>query len=86
MKRGGGEGGHNGNHATELFPDAMRWLWKDWPKQVGTGKGSPQLQEILIPGEEWKLVGEGYKFTEGPAVNKAGEVFFNEVPASKTFP
>ncbi len=80
-----GDGGHNGNHATELFPDAMRWLWKDWPQQVTTGKGSPQLQEILIPGEEWKLVGEGYKFTEGPSVNAKGEVFYNDVGASKTF-
>ncbi len=24
-----GEGGHDGNHAGSLFPDAMRWLWRD---------------------------------------------------------
>ncbi|HVW35953.1 MAG TPA: SMP-30/gluconolactonase/LRE family protein, partial [Pirellulales bacterium] len=80
-----GDGGHNGKHATEIFADAMRWLWKDWPAPVQAGKGSPQLQEILLPGEEWRLVAEGYQFTEGPAVNAAGEVFFNNVPASKTF-
>ena len=80
-----GEGGHNGEHATALFPDAMRWLWKDWPAGIQAGKGSPQLQEILIPGEDWKLVGEGYQFTEGPAVNAKGEVFFNDVGAGKTF-
>lgn len=80
-----GDGGHNGKHATELFPDAMRWLWKDWPAPIKAGKGSPQLQEILLPGEEWHLVGEGYKFTEGPAVNAKGEVFYNDVGASKTF-
>jgi gluconolactonase len=43
------------------------------------------LQEILIPGEDWKLVGEGYKFTEGPAVNATGEVIFNDIPNSKTY-
>lgn len=80
-----GDGGHNGNHATQIFPDAMRWLWKDWPKPIAVGKGSPQIQEILIPGEDWQLVGEGYKFTEGPAVNAKGEVFYNDVGASKTF-
>ncbi len=80
-----GGGGHDGKHATELFPDAMRWLWKDWPRQVGVGKGSSQLQDILIPGEDWKLVGERYKFTEGPSVNAKGEVFYNDVGASKTF-
>lgn len=26
-----GTGGHDGKHATEVFPDAMRWLWKDHP-------------------------------------------------------
>lgn len=80
-----GDGGHNGTHATQIFPDAMRWLWKDWPAPVKVGKGSPQIQEILVPGEDWRLVGEGYKFTEGPAVNAKGEVFFNDVGASKTF-
>ena len=80
-----GEGGHNGEHATKLFPDAMRWLWKDWPAGIKSGKGSPQIQEILIPGEDWKLVGEGYQFTEGPAVNAKGQVFFNDVGTGKTF-
>ncbi len=80
-----GEGGHSGKHAGEIFPDVMRWIWKDYPAPVKVGKGSPQIQEILIPGEDWQLVGEGYKFTEGPAVNAKGEVFYNDVGASKTF-
>ena len=80
-----GDGGHNNQHATEIFADAVRWLWKDWPAEVQAGKGSPQLQEILITGEEWQLVAEGYQFTEGPASNAQGEVFFNDVPASKTY-
>ncbi|HEY0982536.1 SMP-30/gluconolactonase/LRE family protein [Schlesneria sp.] len=80
-----GEGGHNAEAATKLFPAAMRWLWKDWPAEVKAGPGSPQLQELLIPGEDWKLVGEGYKFTEGPAVNAKGQVFFNDVGAGKTY-
>ncbi len=80
-----GEGGHNGEHATKLFPAAMRYLWKDWPQPVKAGQGSQQLKDILLQGEDWKLVGEGYKFTEGPAVNAKGEVFYNDVGSSKTF-
>lgn len=80
-----GEGGHNAQHATQVFPEAMKWLWKDWPNPIKAGRGSPQLQSILIPGEDWKLVGEGYRFTEGPAVNAKGEVFFNDVGAGKTY-
>jgi gluconolactonase len=79
-----GEGRHDGA-AGPLFPDAMKFLWKGWPEAPKTGVGSDQLKEILIPGEGWQLVGEGYTFTEGPAVNAKGEVFFNDIPASKTW-
>lgn len=79
------EGGHNQKGATAVFADAMRWLWKDWPQPVKAGAGSPQLQDILIPGEGWELVAEGHRSTEGPAVNDKGEVFFNDVPNSKTY-
>ncbi len=80
-----GTGGHSGDHATRIFPDAMRWLWKDWPAPVKAGLGSTQLQEILIPGEGWTLVGEGYRFTEGPAPSASGEVFFNDIPNGKAY-
>ena len=79
------EDGHNGKHATVHFPDAMRFLWKGWPAPVKAGAGSSQLQQILIPGEGWQLVADGYKFTEGPAANGKGEVFFNDIPNSKTY-
>ncbi|HZK63298.1 MAG TPA: SMP-30/gluconolactonase/LRE family protein, partial [Puia sp.] len=81
-----GEGGHNGNQGTAVFPEAMRWLWKDWPKPVTGGNTKNQfLQDILIPGDEWELVGKGYRFTEGTAVNAAGEVFFQDIPNAKTY-
>jgi enterochelin esterase family protein len=28
-----GDGGHNGKHGGSLFPDTLRWLWRDWPKE-----------------------------------------------------
>lgn len=43
------------------------------------------LSQILIEGEGWELVSAGYKFTEGPAANKKGEVFFTDVPESKIY-
>jgi sugar lactone lactonase YvrE/poly(3-hydroxybutyrate) depolymerase len=80
-----GTNGHNGAHGTQVFPDAMRWLWKDWPKPVGKGTGSPPLQEILVPGADWELVADGYGLTEGPVANTKGEVFFTDIPHSKTY-
>lgn len=81
-----GEGGHNGNQGTAVFPAAMRWLWKGWPKPVAKGATKNQfLNDLLIPGEDWELVGEGYQFTEGTAANAAGEVYYQDIPASKTY-
>ena len=82
-----GEGGHNGKHGTAVFPDAIRWLWHDWPQPV-TPAGPTQndtLAALLIPGEGWQLVGEGYGLAEGPAVNARGEVFFTDIPAGKAY-
>ncbi len=81
-----GDGAHNGRHATAIFPDAMRWLWKDWPQPVKTGQSkNATLEAILAPNENWQLVGEGYRFTEGAAVNAKGEVFYNDVSIGKTY-
>src|SRR6267142_301791 len=81
-----GEGAHNQKHSTAIFPDAMRWLWKDWPQPVKAGQTKNQaLSDILIPGQGWQLVSEGYRFTEGPAANARGEVFFSDIPASKAY-
>lgn len=81
-----GEGGHNGNQGTAVFPQAMRWLWKDWPKKVTKGNSKNQfLTDLLIPGEDWELVGQDYKFTEGTAANAKGEVYYQDIPTSKTY-
>jgi gluconolactonase len=81
-----GEGGHNGNQGTAVFAQAMRWLWKNWPAPVVTGSSKNQvLNDILIPGEDWQLVGEGYQFTEGTAADSKGEVFFQDIPNAKTY-
>jgi len=79
-----GDGAHDGKQATAIFPDALRWLWKDWPNPVHAGQTKNQsLNDILIPNEGWQLVSEGYKFTEGPAVNSHGEVFFTDVTSNQ---
>lgn len=86
VKHTWGEGQHNGKQGTAVFPGAMRWLWKDWPKPVTAGNSKNQfLNDILIPGENWELAGQGYTFTEGTATNAGGEVFYQDIPNSKTF-
>jgi gluconolactonase len=43
--------------------------------------GTPLVAQVpLAPGAELKLVADGYKFTEGPAVDPKGDVYFTDQP------
>ncbi len=81
-----GEGAHNGQQGTAIFPEAMRWLWRDYPKSIVTGPTKNSfLSDILLENQGWELVGENYGFTEGTTVNAKGEVFFQDIPNAKTY-
>ena len=28
-----GDGGHSGKHGGAIFPETLRWLWRDWPRE-----------------------------------------------------
>jgi sugar lactone lactonase YvrE/enterochelin esterase-like enzyme len=76
-----GDGEHNSRHATLLFPDALRWLWRDWPAPIKAnpeGRSRQDVFQTLVPGEDWQLVSEGHRATDGPAVNDKGELFFSD--------
>jgi enterochelin esterase family protein len=30
-----GDGGHNGKHGGAILPEALRWLWRDYPRDAG---------------------------------------------------
>ena len=74
------EGGHDDLHAAAALPKALRWLWRDYPQPIGNVAGKPRRTDILLPGEHWELASAGHQFTEGPAVNARGEVFFTDIP------
>ena len=82
-----GQGGHNGKQGTAVFPDAMRWLWKNYPEKVvpASPNKNQYLKDILLENQNWELVGEGYSFTEGTIANEKGEVFFQDIPKALTY-
>ena len=41
------------------------------------------LSTVLIEDEGWELVASGFRFTEGPAVDAAGNLYFSDVPNSR---
>jgi sugar lactone lactonase YvrE/enterochelin esterase-like enzyme len=77
-----GEGQHSHQHGGAIMPQALRWLWKDFPKPVGVNYEASRgrAKEMLVPGEDWQLVSEGHGFTEGPVPAPDGGIFFTDIP------
>jgi gluconolactonase len=70
-----GDGGHDGRHGGAILPEALRWLWRDYPAPVRPAGPSsqPLFAAILLPEERWREVAPG----QGPlAVSAAGDVVF----------
>jgi hypothetical protein len=71
-----GDGSHNGKHITAEFPDALRWIWKDWPKAVGNGPTqNAALKALLVAGEGWKATAEPPAEPKTPYVTDGGAVW-----------
>ena len=88
VKHAWGDGAHNCKHGAAILPDALRWLWRGYPTPIAPGgriEAAADDQRSAAR-QGWQLVGEGYKFTEGPAVNAKGEVFFADVPNEPRLP
>ncbi len=53
-----GEGFHGQEHGGAIFPDAMRFLWKDYPRPVSTHWENCQSRapELLPEDGQWELV------------------------------
>lgn len=70
-----GDGAHNGEHGGAIFPDSMRWLWRDW-------KGELVSEEEPKPlAAAWKEVGSDYQFTDGACAHpETGAIYFSDLP------
>jgi len=74
-----GEGAHSGAHSAAIFPDAMRWLWKDYPAPVKAGKSkNAMLGEILIDGEGWEMIEGKYGPIADLQNGPRGELYFQD--------
>jgi hypothetical protein len=81
-----GDGMHSGKHMGAILPDALRWLWKDWPKPVARGQTkNGALKALLIPGEGWKAEGHGAN-VRGIGFNTKGEAVLVVVPDRRASP
>jgi sugar lactone lactonase YvrE/enterochelin esterase-like enzyme len=83
-----GTEGHNGKHGSAILPDALRWLWRNYPQPIANLKTFGDrhfVSSILDLDHGWELVSSGHKFTEGPAVDRQGNVFFSDIPNNRIY-
>ncbi len=55
------DGGHNVKRATEIFPQVMEWMWRDWPARPTASKTQNDFLKHLLIDEDkgWEKVGDG---------------------------
>ena len=78
------EGGHGAQYR-EGFPEAMRWLWRDYPAPIMANPGPPRIQDIFLPEEPWQLVVEGFKNTGSITANVQGDVLLCDLSANQIY-
>jgi len=57
------DGGHNVTRSTEIFPQVMEWMWRDWPAAPVLGQTSNDFLQELFDAEDlgWERASEGMK-------------------------
>ncbi len=83
-----GTEGHNSRHGAAILPDALRWLWREYPKPVANVDPKSTrhyIREILDPAHDWEEVASGFKYAEGAAVGPGGEFYFCDAGASQIY-
>jgi gluconolactonase len=72
-----------GNHLLEIVPDQKAWKGVKLQKiQLKPGL-KPSNNDIFAPAAKVEKLADGFKFTEGPAVDSEGNVFFTDQPNNK---
>ena len=78
-----GEGGHNGKHATQIFPDVLRWLWKDWKtnkeiKANAKGESKWKGYEVCENDKSWRELQIQGLNCHALTPHRNGDVYFFE--------
>ncbi len=81
-----GDEGHNMKQGAAIMPDALRWLWRDYPAPITVHEPAAMSQPGWDPrgkvystvwaSKAWEQVGGTYASLTGVAADKEGNVYF----------
>ncbi|HVW84782.1 MAG TPA: alpha/beta hydrolase-fold protein, partial [Bryobacteraceae bacterium] len=90
-----GDGGHDMKQGAAIMPEALRWLWRDYPKPITAREpeamGKPgweprgQVFSVISMDKPWQQVGETYKSVASPAGDKDGNVYFADPAGNRIY-
>jgi len=90
-----GDEGHNMKHGAAIMPEALRWLWRDYPQPIVVHEPAAMRQSgwdprgkvysIVSADKPWEQVGETYQTVGGVASDKEGAVFFADPAANRIY-
>jgi enterochelin esterase-like enzyme/sugar lactone lactonase YvrE len=86
-----GEGGHDMRQGGAIMPDALRWLWREYPKPIVAhdppAMSQPgwdprgKVQSIVSVDKPWEPISGAYQSAVSPAGDREGNLYFSD-PAS----
>jgi gluconolactonase len=90
-----GEEGHNMKQGAAIMPDALRWLWRDYPRPVVVHEPAAMSQpgwdprgkvySTVYADKPWEQVGATYGSVASPAGDRQGNVYFADPAASRIY-
>jgi sugar lactone lactonase YvrE/enterochelin esterase-like enzyme len=81
---------HSSDHGGALFPDALKWLWRNEKHEfkadvAGALKGDMTILRQLVPGEKWQVVADNLGFADAPCPDAEGNFYFSDMKAPAVY-
>ena len=82
-----GNHGHNGGPGMMIFPDVMRWLWRDYPTPIKGGISSNNTLQKILPKDDsgWQKMDAHFQDASGLAADAHGMVYLSDAPATTLY-
>ena len=90
-----GDEGHNMKQGAAIMPDALRWLWRDYPNPIVVREPEAmhepgwdprgKVYSIVSLAEPWRQAGESYRSIAGVVSDKDGNVYFSDPDANRIY-
>ncbi len=82
-----GTHGHDGNPGKVIFPDVMRWLWRDYPSRIKAGQSQNSALREILPADNagWQKIDAEFQGACGLAADAQGKVYLSDAPAATVF-